>query len=109
MIDVAFLCRAVQGLAGRGFCEYLCFYAEVWSSFLSEPFAVLYLEAVVFHGSWSSCCEEKCSSRESFQDMTEEDVESELAVIHSQMAYVMQLQGRTEEALQLYNQVIKLK
>uniref|UniRef100_A0A3P9JL19 Signal recognition particle subunit SRP72 n=1 Tax=Oryzias latipes TaxID=8090 RepID=A0A3P9JL19_ORYLA len=53
--------------------------------------------------------QEKCSSRESFQDMTEEDVESELAVIHSQMAYVMQLQGRTEEALQLYNQVIKLK
>uniref|UniRef100_A0A3B3CQF9 Signal recognition particle subunit SRP72 n=1 Tax=Oryzias melastigma TaxID=30732 RepID=A0A3B3CQF9_ORYME len=46
---------------------------------------------------------------ESFQDMTEEDIESELAVIHSQMAYVMQLQGRTEEALQLYNQVIKLK
>ncbi|TMS17372.1 Signal recognition particle subunit SRP72 [Larimichthys crocea] len=33
----------------------------------------------------------------------------ELAVIHSQMAYVMQLQGRTDEALQLYNQVIKLK
>ncbi|XP_057707056.1 signal recognition particle subunit SRP72 [Corythoichthys intestinalis] len=42
-------------------------------------------------------------------DMTEEDIESELAVIHSQMAYVMQLQGRTDEALQLYNQVIKLK
>ncbi|XP_055745182.1 signal recognition particle subunit SRP72-like isoform X2 [Salvelinus fontinalis] len=42
-------------------------------------------------------------------DITEEDVESELAVIHSQMAYIMQLQGRTEEALQLYNQVIKLK
>ncbi|KAG7237136.1 hypothetical protein INR49_032766, partial [Caranx melampygus] len=38
-----------------------------------------------------------------------EDIESELAVIHSQMAYVMQLQGRTDEALQLYNQVIKLK
>lgn len=44
-----------------------------------------------------------------FQDMTEEDIESELAVIHSQMAYVIQLQGRTDEALQLYNQVIKLK
>lgn len=44
-----------------------------------------------------------------FQDVTEEDIESELAVIHSQMAYVMQLQGRTDEALQLYNQVIKLK
>lgn len=43
------------------------------------------------------------------QDITEEDIESELAVIHSQMAYIMQLQGRTEEALQLYNQVIKLK
>uniref|UniRef100_A0A669BCZ8 Signal recognition particle subunit SRP72 n=1 Tax=Oreochromis niloticus TaxID=8128 RepID=A0A669BCZ8_ORENI len=38
-----------------------------------------------------------------------EDIQSELAVIHSQMAYVMQLQGRTDEALQLYNQVIKLK
>lgn len=44
-----------------------------------------------------------------WQDVTEEDIESELAVIHSQMAYVMQLQGRTDEALQLYNQVIKLK
>uniref|UniRef100_A0A9J7YXF1 Signal recognition particle subunit SRP72 n=1 Tax=Cyprinus carpio carpio TaxID=630221 RepID=A0A9J7YXF1_CYPCA len=42
-------------------------------------------------------------------DVTEEDVEAELAIIHSQMAYVMQLQGRTEDALQLYNQVIKLK
>ncbi|CAB1455732.1 unnamed protein product [Pleuronectes platessa] len=42
-------------------------------------------------------------------DVTEEDIESELAVIHSQMAYIIQLQGRTDEALQLYNQVIKLK
>ncbi|MGH0156312.1 UNVERIFIED_CONTAM: hypothetical protein FKN15_038729 [Acipenser sinensis] len=41
-------------------------------------------------------------------DITEEDIDAELAVIHSQMAYVMQLQGRTEDALQLYNQVIKL-
>lgn len=41
--------------------------------------------------------------------MTEEDVEAELAVIHSQTAYVLQLQGRADEALQLYNQVIKLK
>jgi len=44
-----------------------------------------------------------------FKDVTEEDVDAELAIIHSQMAYVMQLQGRTEDALQLYNQVIKLK
>ncbi|KAL4641605.1 signal recognition particle subunit SRP72 [Arapaima gigas] len=42
-------------------------------------------------------------------DMTEEDIELELAVIHSQMAYIMQLEGRTDNALQLYNQVIKLK
>ncbi|KAI7801503.1 signal recognition particle subunit SRP72 [Triplophysa rosa] len=42
-------------------------------------------------------------------DVMEEDIEAELAIIHSQMAYVMQLQGRLEEALQLYNQVIKLK
>lgn len=44
-----------------------------------------------------------------FQDVTEEDIESELAVIHSQMAYILQLQGQTDEALQLYNQVVKLK
>lgn len=54
--------------------------------------------------------EELCrASLSEDSDVTEEDIESELAVIHSQMAYVMQLQGRPEEALQLYNQVIKLK
>ncbi|KAM4810150.1 signal recognition particle subunit SRP72 [Rhinophrynus dorsalis] len=42
-------------------------------------------------------------------DLTEEDIESELAIIHGQMAYVMQLQGCTDDALQLYNQIIKLK
>ncbi|NXH39936.1 SRP72 protein, partial [Dicaeum eximium] len=42
-------------------------------------------------------------------DVTEEDIEAELAIIHGQMAYIMQLQGRTEDALQLYNQIIKLK
>uniref|UniRef100_A0A8D2NQT8 Signal recognition particle subunit SRP72 n=1 Tax=Zosterops lateralis melanops TaxID=1220523 RepID=A0A8D2NQT8_ZOSLA len=42
-------------------------------------------------------------------DVTEEDTEAELAIIHGQMAYIMQLQGRTEDALQLYNQIIKLK
>ncbi|NWR71315.1 SRP72 protein, partial [Centropus unirufus] len=47
-------------------------------------------------------------SEESF-DVTEEDIEAELAIIHGQMAYIMQLQGRTEDALQLYNQIIKLK
>ena len=43
------------------------------------------------------------------QDVTEEDIEAELAIIHGQMAYIMQLQGRTDDALQLYNQIIKLK
>lgn len=43
------------------------------------------------------------------QDGTEEDPQAELAIIHGQMAYILQLQGRTEEALQLYNQIIKLK
>ncbi|NWZ01109.1 SRP72 protein, partial [Loxia curvirostra] len=42
-------------------------------------------------------------------DVTEEDIEAELAIIHGQMAYIMQLQGRSEDALQLYNQIIKLK
>ncbi|KAM7332756.1 hypothetical protein ACRRTK_009464 [Alexandromys fortis] len=42
-------------------------------------------------------------------DGAEEDPQAELAVIHGQMAYILQLQGRTEEALQLYNQIIKLK
>ncbi|XP_078532638.1 signal recognition particle subunit SRP72 isoform X2 [Lissotriton helveticus] len=42
-------------------------------------------------------------------DVTEEDIAAELAIIHGQMAYIMQLQGRTEDALQLYNQIIKLK
>uniref|UniRef100_A0A2I3HC32 Signal recognition particle subunit SRP72 n=1 Tax=Nomascus leucogenys TaxID=61853 RepID=A0A2I3HC32_NOMLE len=42
-------------------------------------------------------------------DGTEKDPQAELAIIHGQMAYILQLQGRTEEALQLYNQIIKLK
>ncbi|KAM3939854.1 signal recognition particle subunit SRP72 [Leptodactylus fuscus] len=42
-------------------------------------------------------------------DLTEEDIDAELAIIHGQMAYVMQLQGSIDDALQLYNQIIKLK
>uniref|UniRef100_A0A2K5P8J1 Uncharacterized protein n=1 Tax=Cercocebus atys TaxID=9531 RepID=A0A2K5P8J1_CERAT len=42
-------------------------------------------------------------------DGTEEDPQAGLAIIHGQMAYILQLQGQTEEALQLYNQIIKLK
>ncbi|KAM8962309.1 signal recognition particle subunit SRP72 [Pelodytes ibericus] len=42
-------------------------------------------------------------------DLTEEDIDAELAIIHGQMAYILQLQGCTDDALQLYNQIIKLK
>uniref|UniRef100_A0A2R9AMT8 Signal recognition particle subunit SRP72 n=1 Tax=Pan paniscus TaxID=9597 RepID=A0A2R9AMT8_PANPA len=42
-------------------------------------------------------------------DGTEKDPQAGLAIIHGQMAYILQLQGRTEEALQLYNQIMKLK
>ncbi|CAH2293509.1 signal recognition particle subunit SRP72 [Pelobates cultripes] len=42
-------------------------------------------------------------------DFSEEDIEAELAIIHGQMAYVLQLQGKSEDAIQLYNQIIKLK
>ncbi|XP_063313353.1 signal recognition particle subunit SRP72 [Pelobates fuscus] len=42
-------------------------------------------------------------------DFTEEDIEAELAIIHGQMAYVLQLKGKSEDAIQLYNQIIKLK
>ncbi|XP_072920115.1 signal recognition particle subunit SRP72 isoform X1 [Hemitrygon akajei] len=54
--------------------------------------------------------EELC--RQSFSedtDISDEEIDAELAIIHAQMAYVMQLQGRNDDALQLYNQVIKLK
>ncbi|XP_063770679.1 signal recognition particle subunit SRP72 [Pseudophryne corroboree] len=42
-------------------------------------------------------------------DLTEEDIDAELAIIHGQMAYVMQLQGSIDDALKLNNQIIKLK
>ncbi len=40
-------------------------------------------------------------------DCTEDEVEAELAVIHIQMGYVLQRLGQNEEALKLYNHVIK--
>ncbi|OCU00877.1 hypothetical protein XELAEV_18006654mg [Xenopus laevis] len=56
-------------------------------------------------------CEGMTKLREAEEDadLTEEDIEAELAIIHGQMAYAMQLQGNTDDALQLYNQIIKLK
>ncbi|XP_057307237.1 signal recognition particle subunit SRP72-like [Hydractinia symbiolongicarpus] len=48
-------------------------------------------------------------SLEADEDTTEEDVEEELGVIRAQLAYIRQLQGKTNDAVTLYNQVLKSK
>ncbi|XP_018418861.1 PREDICTED: signal recognition particle subunit SRP72 isoform X1 [Nanorana parkeri] len=53
--------------------------------------------------------EQLCRQSSEDTDLTEEEIEAEQAIIHGQMAYVMQLQGSLDDALQLYNQIIKLK
>ncbi|XP_061171362.1 signal recognition particle subunit SRP72-like [Saccostrea echinata] len=48
--------------------------------------------------------------KQSFEDdpdVTEEEIEEELGIIRVQLAFVLQKLGRNEEALQLYNQVLK--
>ena len=50
--------------------------------------------------------------RESFEDdpeATQEEIDAELGVIRVQMGYVLQKMGQNDEALKLYNQVIKQK
>ncbi|KAJ8317050.1 hypothetical protein KUTeg_004954 [Tegillarca granosa] len=42
-------------------------------------------------------------------DITEDEIEEELAIIRVQLAYVLQKQGKNEESLQMYNQVLKNK
>ncbi|XP_013417430.1 signal recognition particle subunit SRP72 [Lingula anatina] len=54
--------------------------------------------------------EEMC--RQTFSedaDATEEELEDELAIIRVQLGFALQMQGRTEEALKLYNLVVKQK
>ena len=34
-------------------------------------------------------------------------MEAELGVIHVQRAYILQLQGKTDEAMKIYNQLVK--
>nr|KAG5711405.1 hypothetical protein BaRGS_025832 [Batillaria attramentaria] len=55
--------------------------------------------------------EEKLKKAEEFlrndSDLTEEELEEELAIIRVQMGYLLQRKGRVEEASQLYNQVQK--
>ncbi|KAH8552816.1 hypothetical protein BGW37DRAFT_518783 [Umbelopsis sp. PMI_123] len=40
-------------------------------------------------------------------DYTEADIEQELAVIVAQLAYVYQLQGKTDQAIELYQSIVK--
>jgi hypothetical protein len=40
-------------------------------------------------------------------DYTEADIEQELAIIVVQLAYVYQLQGKTEQAIELYQSITK--
>ncbi|XP_071947675.1 signal recognition particle subunit SRP72-like [Antedon mediterranea] len=52
--------------------------------------------------------EELCKEMlEDTEDMTEEEMEEELGVIRVQRGYILQLTGKNEEALKLYNQVVK--
>lgn len=46
---------------------------------------------------------------EADDDFTEEEIEEELGVMRSQIGYIKQLQGKTSEALTIYNQVLKGK
>ncbi|KAK0062380.1 signal recognition particle subunit SRP72 [Biomphalaria pfeifferi] len=42
-------------------------------------------------------------------DLTEEELDEELAIIRVQRGYIFQIQGKQEQASQLYNQVLKAK
>ncbi|KAF9340334.1 hypothetical protein BGZ91_002544 [Linnemannia elongata] len=53
--------------------------------------------------------EAKTLCRESLSDYDEEEIEQELAIIVVQTAYVYQLLGRTEQARELYQSVLKIK
>lgn len=54
--------------------------------------------------------EELCQkSLEDDPDIGEEEIESEMGVVRTQLAYAYQLQGRNDDAQKLYNQVLKSK
>eukprot|EP01135_Chromosphaera_perkinsii_P005038 Nk52_evm15s311 gene=Nk52_evmTU15s311 len=53
--------------------------------------------------------QEICKQTLEEEDFSEEEIESELAVMKVQMALVYQLNGKTEEALEMYNSVLKTK
>ena len=45
----------------------------------------------------------------SLQDVAEEEIESEMGVVRTQLAYTYQLQRKNDDAQKLYNQVLKSK
>uniref|UniRef100_T1IQJ0 Signal recognition particle subunit SRP72 n=1 Tax=Strigamia maritima TaxID=126957 RepID=T1IQJ0_STRMM len=53
--------------------------------------------------------EELCRKSLEEDDATEEEIESELAIIRVQLGYVNQMQNNNEQALKLYNMVVKHK
>lgn len=53
--------------------------------------------------------EELCKKTLEENDATEEEIEAELGVIKVQHAYVLQLLGRNDKAMKLYNHVLKSK
>lgn len=53
--------------------------------------------------------EELCKKTLEENDATEEEIESELAVIKVQQGYVLQLLGKNDAAMKVYNQVLKNK
>ncbi|XP_020610040.1 signal recognition particle subunit SRP72-like [Orbicella faveolata] len=54
--------------------------------------------------------EELCQrSLQDDPDVAEEEIESEMGVVRTQLAYTYQLQGKNDDAQKLYNQVLKCK
>lgn len=53
--------------------------------------------------------EEQCNERSKLQDVAQEEVDEDLAVIATQLAYTYQVQGRTKEALTIYQDVVNSK
>lgn len=66
---------------------------------------------LIGQGNYPEALSQLARAEELCREMMEEDddVDAELGLIRVQRAYVLQLQGRNEEALKLYNQVVKAR
>ncbi|XP_072041807.1 LOW QUALITY PROTEIN: signal recognition particle subunit SRP72-like [Amphiura filiformis] len=65
-----------------------------------------YTEALKLLERAEQLCKE---SLEDDPDMTEEEIEAELGSVRVQKGYILQLQGKTDDAMKIYNQVVKLR